>query len=138
MSVLKSLSAYQMYRLRLRTRVRRTDVMEFLLRDQQFPRSCLYCLEQVELCLRQLPRSEGVLDAVAGVRNFLRCAELARLDQPGLHELIDRLQLHIIGLHDATAAIYFPARAGARPAASFSRMQEQRQTLSLFADAVNK
>jgi uncharacterized alpha-E superfamily protein len=138
MSVLKSLSAYQMYRLRLRTRVRRTDVLEFLLRDQQFPRSCLFCLEQVELCLRQLPRSEGVLDAVAGVRSFLRSAELARLDQPGVHELIDRLQLHIIGLHDATAAIYFPARAGSRPAAAFSRAQEQRQTLSLFADAVNK
>jgi hypothetical protein len=41
-------------------------------------------------------------------------------------------------LHDAIAAIYFPARAGARPAASFSRMQEQRQTLSLFADVLAK
>jgi uncharacterized alpha-E superfamily protein len=37
-----------MYRLKMRTRVKRTDVLQFLLRDDQFPRSCLYCLTQLE------------------------------------------------------------------------------------------
>jgi uncharacterized alpha-E superfamily protein len=136
MSVLKSLSGHQMYRLKLRARVRRADVLEFLLRDDQFPRACLFCLDQVELCLRSLPRNEGVLDALASVRAFLQRAQLAQLDQPGLHELIDHLQLHISNLHRAIAAIYFPARVGTRPAPSFSRPQEQRQSqsLSLFAD----
>lgn len=132
MSVLKSLSAYQMYRLKLRARVRRADVLEFLLRDDEFPRSCLFSLQQVELCLSALPRSQGVLNALAGVRAFLRRADLARLSQLGLHELIDHLQLHIIGLHEAIAAIYFPTRAGSRPAPLFSIAQEQSQTLSLF------
>ena len=59
MSVLKSLSGYQMYRLRMRTRVRRTDVLQFLLRDDQFPRSCQFCLMQLERSLNTLPRSEG-------------------------------------------------------------------------------
>jgi len=36
---------------------------------------------------------------------------MAALDQPGLHELIDRLQLHIIGVHDGIAQTYFPSRA---------------------------
>jgi uncharacterized alpha-E superfamily protein len=133
MSVLKSLSGHQMYRLKVRARVRRADVLEFLLRDDQFPRACLFCLDQIESCLRSLPRNEGVLEALAGVRTFLRKVQLAQLDQPGLHELIDHLQLHLSNLHDAIATIYFPARAGTRPAPSFSRSQEQRQTLSLIA-----
>jgi uncharacterized alpha-E superfamily protein len=135
MSVLKSLSGQQMYSLKQQARVRRAAVLEFLLRDDQFPRACLFCLDQVESCLRLLPRSEGVLDTLAGVSAFLRTAQLAQLDQQGLHEFIDHLQLHVINLHDAIATIYFPARAGTRPAPSFSRSQEQRQTLSLFADS---
>jgi uncharacterized alpha-E superfamily protein len=135
MSVLKSLSAYQMYRLKLRARVRRADVLEFLLRDDEFPRSCLFNVRQVELCLSSLPRSQGVLNALAGVRTFLRQADLAQLSQLGLHELIDHLQLHIIGLHEAIASIYFPARAGTRPAPLFSVAQEQTQTLSLFDES---
>src|SRR5688572_31020799 len=64
MSVLKSLSGYQMYRLRMRTRVKRTDVLQFLLRDDQFPRSCQFCVMQLERSLNELPRSEDVLETV--------------------------------------------------------------------------
>src|SRR5262249_15056527 len=83
MSVLRSLSGYEMYRLRRRTRVSRVDALEFVLRDEQFPRACLLCLRQIESCLRALPRSGRVLDALAGVCRFLQLAELAGLDQPG-------------------------------------------------------
>src|ERR1044072_1634461 len=76
MSVLKSLSGYQMYRLRMRTRVRRTDVLQFLLRDDQFPRSCQYCLMQIEHSLNGLPRSEGVLDVLAAASRFIERAPL--------------------------------------------------------------
>ena len=95
MSVLKSLSGYQMYRLRMRTRVKRTDVLQFLLRDDQFPRSCQYCLTQLENSLTPLPRSEGVLEVLEAAAKFIERAPLATLDQPGLHELIDDIQLHI-------------------------------------------
>ena len=109
MSVLKSLSGYQMYRLRMRTRVRRTDVLQFLLRDDQFPRSCQYCLMQLERLLHELPRSEGVLEVLSQAARFIERAPLATLDQPGLHELIDRLQLHINNVHNMIAGIYFPS-----------------------------
>ena len=72
MSVLKSLSGYQMYRLRMRTRVKRTDVLQFLLRDDQFPRSCQFCLMQLERSLNELPRSEGVLEVLARRRALHR------------------------------------------------------------------
>lgn len=134
MSVLKSLSGYEMYRLSCRTRVSRTDVLEFLLRGAQFPRACGFCLRQIEQCLRILPRSAGVLDALAGVIDFLGTVELHTLDQPGLHELMDRLQVHISGVHDGIAQTYFPSPGvgtGVRQYQSAGAFDN----LPLFADA---
>lgn len=108
MSVLKSLSGYQMYRLKLQTRVNRVDVLEFLLRDDEFPRSYLFCLREVEHCLKDLPAHESILRAIARLRRFLRRAVLDQLDQDGLHELIDHLQLHHSRIHDRIAKTYFP------------------------------
>jgi uncharacterized alpha-E superfamily protein len=134
MSVLKSLSGYQMYRLKLRIRVQRADVLAFLLCDEQFPRSYRFCLEQIEWCVNGLPGNEGALAALGEAREFLLRTQLANLDQDGLHRLIDDLQLRIIGLHEQIAATYFPTGVGARPAPAFSRAHEQRQSLPLFAD----
>ena len=137
MSVLKSLSGYQMYRLRMRTRVKRTDVLQFLLRDDQFPRSCQFCLMQLERSLNDLPRSEGVLDVLGGAARFIERAPLATLDQPGLHELIDKLQLHINNVHDMIAKSYFPSRVDEQrrmPSQSQTQGQSQRQTSLSFGD----
>jgi uncharacterized alpha-E superfamily protein len=108
LNLLKSLSGYQMYRLSRRTRVSRSAVLEFVLRDSQFPRACLFCLKQVEHFLSALPRSAGVLEGVAGACRFLDTAKLATVDQPGLHALIDQLQLHIMVVHEGIAQAYFP------------------------------
>jgi uncharacterized alpha-E superfamily protein len=137
MSVLKSLSGYQMYRLRMRTRVKRTDVLQFLLRDDQFPRSCQFCLMQLERSLNDLPRSEGVLDVLGGAARFIERAPLATLDQPGLHELIDKLQLHINNVHDMIAKSYFPSRVDEQrrmPSQSQTQGQSQRQTSLSFGE----
>ncbi|HLA70257.1 MAG TPA: alpha-E domain-containing protein [Steroidobacteraceae bacterium] len=133
MSVLKSLSGYQMYRLRMRTRVKRTDVLQFLLRDDQFPRSCQYCLTQLATSLKPLPRSEGVLDVLEGAAKFIERAPLATLDQPGLHELIDNIQLHIHNVHNGIAESYFPSGNISGMQRMSSQSQSQRQT-SLFGD----
>jgi uncharacterized alpha-E superfamily protein len=135
MSVLKSLSGYQMYRLKMRTRVKRLDVLQFLLRDDQFPRSCRFCLRQIESSLTPLPRSEGVMEVLDAAANFIERAPLGTLDQPGLHELIDRIQLHVIDVHNMIAEIYFPSRdvTGAQRMPSHS--QTQRQSSLSFSEA---
>ncbi len=135
MSVLKSLSGYQMYRLKMRTRVKRTDVLQFLLRDDQFPRSCQFCLAQLESSLTSLPRSEGVLEVLETAKRFIERAPLATLDQPGLHELIDNIQLRIHDVHDGIAQIYFPSSVkDTQRMPSQSQSQSQRQS-SLFSFA---
>jgi uncharacterized alpha-E superfamily protein len=132
MSVLKSLSGYQMYRLKMRTRVKRTDVLQFLLRDDQFPRSCLFCLERLEASLTPLPRSEGVMEVLETAAKFVERAPLATLDQPGLHELIDKIQLHISNVHNMIAEIYFPSREITGVQRLSVQSQTQRQTSLSF------
>jgi len=134
MSVLKSLSGYQMYRLKMRTRVKRTDVLQFLLRDDQFPRSCHYCLTQLELSMTPLPRSEGVLESIEAAKRFIERASLGTLDQPGLHELIDKIQLRINDVHDGIAKIYFPSREVTGVQSMSSQTQSQRQTSLSFGE----
>ena len=50
-------------------------------------------------------------------QRFIERAPLATLDQPGLHELIDNIQLRIHDVHDGIAQIYFPSRDVDRRAA---------------------
>ena len=136
MSVLKSLSGYQMYRLKMRSRVKRADVLQFLLRDDQFPRSCQFCLTQLEASLSPLPRSEGVLEVLETARRFIERAPLATLDQPGLHELIDKIQLRINDVHNGIAQIYFPSSVQDKQRMpSQTQTQSQRQTSLSFGEA---
>ena len=123
MSVLKSLSGHQMYRLKMRTRVKRVDVLQFLLRDDEFPRSCHFCLAQLENSLGPLPRSEPVLEVIETADKFIERAPLTTLDQPALHELIDKIQLRIHDVHARLAEIYFP-----NPVNGSQRMSAQAQT----------
>jgi hypothetical protein len=89
--------------------------------------------------LNELPRSEGALEALSAAARFIERAPLGTLDQPGLHELIDRFQLNISNVHDMIAAIYFPSRdlSGARrmPSQSPAQSQTQRQSSLSFGEA---
>lgn len=135
LNLLKSLSGYQMYRLSQRTRVSRSAVLDFVLRDLQFPRACLFCLKEVEHFLRALPRSGGVLDSLEEACSFLVGAQPATLDQPALHELLDRLQLHIIIVHEGIAQSYFPLRAEAGSQAQVQLPSGERRTVPLHSEA---
>ncbi len=117
MSVLHTLSGYEMYRLARPTRVERTGVLEFALRDALFPRSCLTCLRQMQQQLEQLPRSGEVRERLATARRFLHKAELAAIDAPSLHELIDELQRHLTLVHEQLSATYFPQATALEPIA---------------------
>lgn len=107
MSVLRSLSAYQMYRQHVRDRVNAKAVVTFLLQNEDFPRALAHCLKQLEQCLWGLPNSEKVLAAIVNVQHKLDEAEVTKLLQSGLHEYIDELQLEIGNLHYKIAETWF-------------------------------
>lgn len=112
MSVLRSLSGYQMYRQRRRTRVNRADALEFLLLDEQFPRAFMYSLRHIEYALKALPKNRPALRSLGRLRRFLGRVPLVELDSEGLHKLIDRLQLHLGRLHERIDATYFSFEEG--------------------------
>ena len=107
MSVLKSLSAYQMYRQQVRLRVGGPDVLKFLLQNDSFPRSVSFCLKQLEAGLRELPGSASSLEAIAPLKQRLGDAAVPDLAHEGLHEFIDNLQISFGDLHNQIAAAYF-------------------------------
>jgi len=106
-SVLKSLTAYQMYRREMRQRIRRPDVLKFLLQEEHFPRSFYHALCQVNSCLNNLPHNEKVLKLVAKLKKSLLKADFQKLDQEKLHEFIDELQLGVIKINDGINETYF-------------------------------
>ncbi|OUD14600.1 alpha-E domain-containing protein [Thioflexithrix psekupsensis] len=107
MSVLKSLSAYQMYRHHVRSRVRGPDVLHFLLQNQQFPRAFSFCLGTVEHCLNSLPKNDLPLRQLARLRRQVQGADMQKLAYTGLHEFMDELQLGLINVHSQIESVYF-------------------------------
>lgn len=107
MSVLKSLTAYQMYRQTMQARVQRADVLKFLFKSTKFPRSIYFCVQQLEQCVAQLPNYEAVLRKIHALMRTLQAAELNAYDQKMLHDFIDQLQIEFNGIHNALADNYF-------------------------------
>jgi len=107
MSVLKSLTAYQMYRQAMQARVRRADVLKFLFQSTKFPRSIYFCVQQLEQCVVQLPNYEASLRKIHALMRTIQAAELNAYDQKMLHDFIDQLQIEFNSIHNALAENYF-------------------------------
>lgn len=108
MSVLKSLTAYQMYRRKMQVQVQRSDVLEFLFLDTAFPRSVTHCLGVVEEAVGALRHDAALLRALRSVIRKLARTKVRDFNQQELHEFIDVLQLGVIEIHTHLAAAYFP------------------------------
>jgi uncharacterized alpha-E superfamily protein len=113
MSVLKSLSGYQMYRQHMDQSVRRIYVLEFLLKDEDFPRAVFHCLGEIESCLARLPRRKKAVDIIRRMRKAVSDADLESLEQRNLSQFIDDFQIKMGGLHDCIAETYFRVSAPA-------------------------
>lgn len=107
MSVLKSLTAYQMYRRTFQVRVRRSDVLKFLLKDKKFPRSFYHSLLEVKYCLKHLPRNDELITLLNEVGKKVLRADQAILKQDELHDFIDELQLGLADLNQMITISYF-------------------------------
>jgi uncharacterized alpha-E superfamily protein len=107
-SVLKSLTAYQMYRRSQQVRVQRGPVLQFLFHSAEFPRAVNHCVEAARTSLKRLPRNEAALRVAGRVKRTLASTDLALLSQSELHAFVDDLQLGIGDLHAEIANTWFP------------------------------
>ena len=91
--VLRSLSAHQMYRQYVRRRVLPEQVLTFLLKDMDFPRTVAHTLGEICSCFdKNLPHNEEPLRAVLRLQRLIAEANVEKLRSEGLHDFIDELQ----------------------------------------------
>ncbi|MEE4300695.1 MAG: alpha-E domain-containing protein [Pseudomonadales bacterium] len=108
MSVLKSLTGYQMYRLEMQTRVQRSEVLRFLLQSEAFPRAVLRCLVELERRLARLgPTNEVPLRVVHRLQRALHEADVEALSRERLGGFIDEMQIGLADVHTAIDEAFF-------------------------------
>ncbi len=106
-SILQSLSAYQMYRLNMRHNVRPDDALMFLLRDKQFPRALAHCLKELEHSIKALPRSEAALKPVRSVQRKLSRTKCDELEGAAIATFMDEMQQGLQRVHAAIQESWF-------------------------------
>ncbi len=98
MSLLKSASAYEMYRKTGQHRITPTQVAEFLILNREFPRSIQFCLLQAERSIFQIAETPlgtwtNPLERSLGqLRSELDYLTIEEIIQAGLHEFLDHFQ----------------------------------------------
>lgn len=100
-SILRSLSAYQMYRLSVRRNVNAESVLAFLLNSTTFPRSTAHNLAQLEHCVKKLSNHSRPLKCIRKLAKQLREADLDALKGHKLHVFIDELQAELDNIHNS-------------------------------------
>jgi uncharacterized alpha-E superfamily protein len=111
MAVLQSLSAYQMYRQKVRRRVHGPDVIAYLLKDQQFPRSVAFSQRELGAALSLLPRNSEPHMKLAELRRMLAQLKIDELDIAALHIWIDDAQKSLGDLHGLIHRTWFEPSA---------------------------
>ncbi len=114
MSLLKSASAYEMYRKQQRQhQITSRGVAEFLILDREFPRSILFCLLEAEKSLHQITGTpagtwkNSAERSLGRLRSELDYLTIEEIIESGLHEFLDDLQRQINGVGDKIVENFF-------------------------------
>lgn len=112
MNVLRSLNALQMYRRKVPDRICAEEVVAFLLQDENFPRAVANCLQALQSCLHHLPRNEAAVNTVtAAIGHVTQAQVVALLQDEGVHDFIDEMQIEFNALHAVINASWFEPQA---------------------------
>jgi uncharacterized alpha-E superfamily protein len=106
-NVLKSLSAFLMYRKHRRHRINSDDVLDYLLKDKDFPRAVLHCINELLGYINLLPNSAGLKDNLNKLESFLADVKIEQSTPSQLHELLDYIQARLGDTHNQIASTWF-------------------------------
>lgn len=103
-SLLNALGGTESYRRYFAEEEGETDVIDFLLTYNAFPRSVAFCMDKIEWEVRSLPHAKSVLKTIAEIRDAIGSEPLNTLSTLELHGLIDEVQAGLINLQAALVA----------------------------------
>jgi len=107
MNILVSLSAYQMYRQHVQSRVSGKDVVAYILQDPEFPRAITHCLTEVQGCTKRLPKGTPISKNIGSILSSLHKADVKKLYDKGLHQFLDTIQLKFANLNSEIETKWF-------------------------------
>jgi uncharacterized alpha-E superfamily protein len=116
MSVLRSLSGYQMYRRAMQLRVQRKEVLRFLFQSETFPRALNFCVNAVKSAVDFLPHHDSAKLVVHRVKRQLDHAQIDKLKQAELQIFVDQLQIGFAQIHGELQRAYFSGLGAASAA----------------------
>lgn len=134
MALLRSASAYEMYRKQQR-RINPAAVAEFLILNRHFPRSIHFCIIQAEKSLHEITGTPLGTWSNAPERSLGRlCAQLGYLVmedvvETGLHEFLDSMQRSLNQVGNYVGSTFFAVEP---ISPSPSQSQSQSQTMSFW------
>jgi uncharacterized alpha-E superfamily protein len=111
-AVLKSVSAFEMYRKTHRSGIKPVNVVQFLALNLQFPASIRHCVERVDGCLHRIsgmPREsastepERLIGRLRADHLYLNAAEIVA---GGLHDFLSQIQARFIAIGNAISEKY--------------------------------
>ncbi len=114
-ALLKSVSAFEMYRKRWR-RISHKHVAEFLILDREFPRAIYYCLIAAGQSLHAIagtPQGQFANEPeriLGRLRSDLDYKKIDEIVDGGLHEFLDHIQIQLNDLSNATFEEFFAIR----------------------------
>jgi len=119
-SVLRSCSAFEAFRRTQRGQLKLESVINYLIRDKEFPRSILASVAAAENCLHKIcvekapAHTKVLLAEIGALREHLENSEVTAIIANGLHEYIDDIQSRVASVGAATVDCfvnYGPAKA---------------------------
>jgi uncharacterized alpha-E superfamily protein len=117
MALLRSVSAYEMYRKRDVHRINPTAVADFLLLEREFPRSIRFCIQSAERALHRIVGTKPgtwrspVERSLGKLRSDLDYVMIDEVVESGLHEFLDDLQSRINDVDRYVFETFFDLKA---------------------------
>jgi uncharacterized alpha-E superfamily protein len=97
-----------MYRKQVRQHIKGKDVLEFLLKNPDFPSSVKHCLYEIaECCIAKLPNSEALIQQLNVLEQQLLVIDMRATTPLELHQTLDGLQTEFNVLHRQIAETWF-------------------------------
>ena len=121
--VLRSLTAFQMYRRSVQGPITGQRVVRFLTCSTVFPRSIAFCVREAEQALRRLPDSGPLVAATARFAGKLDAEHCLSGSETSSSAVLAMVQAELSSLHDMMVAAYFVPRVSAPARTSQSQSQ---------------